>query len=81
MAEQKVNKLSLDTDSAQIVFEKIKGRVFTDTGIPDSVFKKSYDYYVDRPKELELIYTSLVDTLNLYEQRLNVTRPTGETPK
>jgi hypothetical protein len=81
IAEQKVNNIGLNLDSAQIVFDKIKGRVFEDAGVPDSTFKKSFDYYMDRPKELELIYTALVDTLNLYEQRLNVTRTTRENPK
>jgi hypothetical protein len=71
----------LNLDSAQIVFDKVKGRVFQDAGVTDSTFKKSYDYYMDRPKEFELIYTALVDTLNLYEQRLNITRPTRENPK
>jgi hypothetical protein len=81
IAEQKVNNIGLNLDSAQIVFDKVKGRVFQDAGVTDSTFKKSYDYYMDRPKEFELIYTALVDTLNLYEQRLNITRPTRENPK
>lgn len=81
IAEQKVNNIGLNLDSAQIVFDKVKGRVFQDAGVSDSTFKKSYDYYMDRPKEFELIYTALVDTLNLYEQRLNITRPTRENPK
>jgi hypothetical protein len=79
--EQKVNKLSLDTDSSQIVFKKIKGRMFNDLNISDSVVKTSYNYYMDRPKELELIYTALVDTLNLYEQRSNLSRSTRQNPK
>ena len=37
----------------------------------DSVFKKSFDYYMDRPKEMELIYTALVDSLSLMEQRFD----------
>jgi hypothetical protein len=81
IAEQKVSSVGLDVDSAKKVFDKIKGRVFEDAGVSDSTFKKSFDYYMDRPKELELIYTALVDTLNLYEQRLIVTPPTGENPK
>jgi hypothetical protein len=79
-AEQKMN-IGLSVDSANVVFKKIEGRIFDDMGIPDSVFNKSYDYYMERPKEFELIYTALVDTLNLYEQRLNVTHPTAEKPK
>jgi hypothetical protein len=79
--EQKINKLSLDTDSSQIVFKKMKDRIFADLGIQDSIMKKSYAYYTDRPLELEQIYTALVDTLNLYEQRGNLNRGTRQNPK
>ena len=70
LAEQKINKLGLRNDSAQQVFRQMKGKLFERTGIPDSVFKQSLDYYMDRPKELEMIYTALVDSLNLKEQRI-----------
>ncbi len=73
--EQKVARLSLSTDSAQVVFDKMKGKVFENTGVPDSLFKKSFDYYIEKPVELEQIYAALVDSLNLHEQRLNVTTP------
>jgi len=39
------------------------------------VFRKSMDYYMDHPMEMELIYTSLVDSLNLREQRVPAVRP------
>ncbi|HTJ49937.1 MAG TPA: DUF4296 domain-containing protein [Cyclobacteriaceae bacterium] len=72
VAEHKVTRLALKPDSSKIVFNKIKDRVFNQSGVPDSVFRKSFDYYVDRPLELEEIYTALVDSLNLKEQQTNV---------
>lgn len=69
IAEQKVVNLSLGIDSSQQVFNAMKGKVFEQTGVPDSVFKKSIDYYLDRPRELEQIYGVLVDSLQLREQR------------
>jgi hypothetical protein len=69
IAEEKVNRLGVRRDSAEVVFKLMEGKVFDKTGISDSVFAASLDYYVDRPKEFELIYTALVDSLQLKEQR------------
>lgn len=69
LTEEKVNRLVIPRDSAQQVFESLQGKVFDKTGVPDSLFKVSFDYYMDRPQELEIIYTALVDSLQLKEQR------------
>jgi hypothetical protein len=44
-------------------------KVFQNAAVSDTVFRKSFDYYMERPREMELIYTALVDTLQLREQR------------
>lgn len=75
LAEEKVNRLRLSTDSSKKVFTAIRGKIFEKTGVPDSVFNNSMNYYMDHPKELEQIYTALVDSLNLKEQKASV-RPT-----
>jgi hypothetical protein len=69
VAEQKVAVLALGMDSSQMVFDLMKERVFESAGVPDSTFKRSIDFYMDRPKELEQIYSVLVDSLQLREQR------------
>jgi hypothetical protein len=69
MVEEKVNRLGLVRDSAEKVFDSLRVRVFRNSPYPDSVFKQSLDYYTDRPKEMEMIYTALVDSLQLREQR------------
>jgi hypothetical protein len=69
VAEDKIQRLSLEPDSSAKVFEIMRKKIESKTGIADSVFKKSLDYYVARPKEMEQIYTALVDSLNLKEQR------------
>ena len=69
IAEEKVNHLALSRDSASQVFSVLKARVFQNAALSDTLFKKSFDYYMERPKELELIYSALVDTLQLREQR------------
>lgn len=71
LTEQKLSRMGLPQDSAAGEFERFKRRVFEQKNISDSVFKKSFDYYMDRPKEMELIYTALVDSLSLMEQRFD----------
>jgi hypothetical protein len=75
IGEEKINRMSVTRDSSEKVFTLLEGKIQQKTGIPDSVFKRSMNYYFERPLEMELIYTALVDTLNLKEQRENVKRP------
>ena len=69
IAEEKVNHLALSRDSAKKVFTRLESKVFQNAAVNDTLFKKSFDYYMERPDELELIYTALVDSLQLREQR------------
>ncbi|HZB14830.1 MAG TPA: DUF4296 domain-containing protein [Chryseolinea sp.] len=70
LAEQKVNRLGAPRDSAAREFDRFKQTVFEKLEISDSVFKRSFDYYMDRPKEMERIFSALVDSLSLKEQRI-----------
>ena len=70
LAEQKVNRLGLPRDSAEREFGRFQQFVFEKIGVQDSVFKRSFNYYMDRPREMELIFTALVDSLSLMEQRI-----------
>ena len=67
--EEKINQLALSRDSAKQVFKVMEERVFESTAVDDTLFRKSFDYYMEHPREMELIYTALVDTLQLREQR------------
>jgi hypothetical protein len=69
LAEEKINRLGIARDSAKEVFQAMRKEVFENTTATDSVFQRSFDYYMEHPKEMELIYTALVDTLQLKEQR------------
>lgn len=72
ISEQKINRLGLPRDSAEREFERFKKIMFNKLGVSDSVFKRSFDYYMDRPREMEQIYSALVDSLSLKEQRLDI---------
>lgn len=75
IGEEKVNRLGLVRDSSEKVFKIIDEKIQQKTGVPDSVFRRSLDYYYNHPQDMELIYTALVDTLNLQEQRESVKHP------
>ena len=74
LAEQKINRLGLPRDSAEREFDHFKQLVFEKIDVSDSVFKRSFDYYMDRPKEMEIIFTALVDSLSLMEQRIEYSK-------
>ena len=75
ITEQKISKLGIKRDSLEQIAEVMNDKAFAKVGIPDSVFRKSLNFYMDHPRELELIYTSLVDSLNLREQRIPAMQP------
>ena len=56
-------------DSTKQIFDYLDEKMFEKMGITDTLFQKSYNYYFDRPTELESIYTVVIDSLNLREQR------------
>ena len=75
VTEQKITALGIKRDSLEQIAAVMQDKIFAKLGIPDSVFRKSLNYYMDHPQELELIYTSLVDSLNLREQRIPAMQP------
>ena len=69
ITEEKVVRLNLLTDSAALVAAVMRSKALQKSEVSDSVFSKSFDYYMDHPKDMEEIYSVLVDTLQLREQR------------
>ncbi len=69
IAEEKINRLGISRDSSEKVFAAMKEKVFENAALTDSSFKRSFDYYMENPKAMEQIYMTLVDSLQLREQR------------
>jgi len=69
VAEARLSQLALPRDSARVLAKVVNRRIFESAGVSDSVVMRSLDYYMARPGELEEIYSALVDTLQLREQR------------
>lgn len=65
LAEEKVGNMGILFDSAVKIFPKFEAKVFEKTGVSDSIFQMSLEYYKSNPAALEHIYTALVDSLNL----------------
>lgn len=70
LTEQRVNSLGFKRDSLTQIFKVMKDKAFVRAGTNDSTFKRSLDFYAKTPKDIDDIYTALIDTLNLHEQRL-----------
>lgn len=75
VAEEHVSRFGLRPDSARKFFARMEDRIFEDMGVSREAFTRSFDYYVRHPDEWEAVYSALVDSLNLQEQRLSVPAP------
>ena len=72
VTEEMINKLNVDRDSSTKAFDYLDNKIFEKYGIADTLFKRSLNYYLERPDEIEKIYSAVIDSLNLREQRLSI---------
>ncbi|HBK88373.1 MAG: DUF4296 domain-containing protein [Cyclobacteriaceae bacterium] len=70
LAEARTQLLNLNRDSAYRIFIPLQDSLKRSSGIQDSVFVKSYQYYLDHSPELEAVYDAVIDSLSLREQKL-----------
>jgi len=70
LAEARMSSTSLSRDSAIKIFAPYEEKLFHQLGLPDSVVRETYQYYIDNPEQLEKIYDSVIDTLSLREKKL-----------
>ena len=71
VAEAKISRLSLNRDSAQVVYRYYEDSIFHCKGVNDSIYNLSLNYYMQTPDELDKIYEAVLDSLNLKKQKLN----------
>jgi hypothetical protein len=71
IAEARLEILHLPKDSTIRFFIPFEQKLLQTKGIPDSVLKSTYAYYLAHPKELEQVYDTVIDTLTLREKRLS----------
>jgi len=75
LAEARLSTTIVVTDSARHIFESYEKVMLQRRGIPDSVLKKSYSYYLEHPKEMEEIMTAVIDSLSLRERAAVPVKP------
>jgi Domain of unknown function (DUF4296) len=71
IAEAKLNTYAITPDSAMALFQPFEASLLQKFGKSDSVVQKTNQYYLSHPEQLEEIYTAVIDTLNLLEQKAN----------
>ncbi len=69
LAESRLIVNPLQKDSAMKIFLPFEQKFLIEKGLSDSTVKKTYEYYLAHPKELEAVYDVVIDTLSLREQR------------
>ncbi|MCG8391228.1 MAG: DUF4296 domain-containing protein [Cytophagales bacterium] len=70
LAEGKVNEMRVKRDSSLALFEVYEQYIFEKHNVADSTYRLSMSYYYDHPDQLEMIYETVLDSLNLLEKRL-----------
>ena len=68
--EQKVKDLNLKEDSSKIIFDHYERKLYEKHHMNDSVYRESFEYYMDDIRGLARIYEIIADSLSL-EQRLS----------
>ncbi len=69
LAEARIDNMPIVKDSAIKLFLPYEEELMKKYKLADSTLKKTYQYYLDHPKEMEAVYDAVIDTLNLREQR------------
>lgn len=59
----------LPRDSALYVFDVLKSDIMEEHNVTDSVFRKSMRWYFQHPEKLDIIYSRVIDSLNLKVQQ------------
>ncbi len=80
LAEARINSLAITPDSAMKLFQPFEQTLLEKFDKPDSVIQKTYQYYLGHPGELEEVFTAVIDTLNLLEQK-TLTKQHAAPPK
>lgn len=69
VAEAKLNTYVITPDSAMKLFLPYQQSLEKKLNTSDSLIQRTYQYYLAHPEQLEEVYTAVIDTLNLMEQK------------
>ena len=71
MLEAKVKELKLTDDSTKVIFAYYEKKLFEKHNMTDSLYRLSFNYYMEDIRGLSRIYEIIADSLSL-EERLSV---------
>lgn len=71
MLETKVKELKVSNDSAKVIFDYYEKQLLEKHQMTDSLYRKSFEYYIDDIRGLTRIYEIIADSLSL-EERLSI---------
>lgn len=77
--EARTDASGLPIDSARALFVQARKGLYTRFAVDDSAFVRSYRYYAIHDKDLDQIYTVVVDSLALRETRLQAANAAAST--
>jgi len=69
--EAKMNITRFPKDSVEAIFPEIEKELFKKHNISDTIYFKSYQYYLNNMFDMEDIYAAVVDSLSLRERIAN----------
>ena len=65
LAEAKMSYIGAkQADSTEIIYRNYEYAIFKEHGVTDSVYFRSYEYYLEHMGEMEQIYSAVVDSLS-----------------
>ncbi|MCH7410301.1 DUF4296 domain-containing protein [Belliella sp. DSM 111904] len=79
LSEGYVSTLPINYDSSRTLYPMFEHDVFEKHNVIDTVFHKSLEYYISKPKLIDKIYESIIDSLNVIEKE-GLIKETDELP-
>ncbi|MGK7397599.1 MAG: DUF4296 domain-containing protein [Candidatus Cyclobacteriaceae bacterium M3_2C_046] len=71
VAESKVDRLGVRTDSAKVLYELMEAEVLEDHHIDQDTYMNSLSFYLENLNKFESVYGIVVDSLSLQEQMVS----------
>ncbi len=71
LAEGLVSTFPIHYDSSRLLYPYFEMEVFKKHSVPDSVFKKSLEYYMRDVKTMDRMYARTIDSLHVIEKAIN----------
>ena len=68
ITQAKINSLNLPPDTVKVFYDKIRQELFRKHNFSDSAYFKSLRYYLYDVKDMEDIFSAVVDSLSLRER-------------